>query len=235
MNPTRRAVLCATGALALVLLLVSCTTVNKLATSDFDGATLAADMQSPPEPRLDIRYDVTLDRNNPIYSAFSVMTNIAKAGQAQKAESAMREALSSVDVPDVILEEAYAACASTLQTQLEERKLRADYLLLLEIHEWGIEASSPGSPVMLHIRLTANLYRTFGGELVWRRDLIVDDPASSDMFPIEGIVGDMVTATVLSSMTAEELAYGFTELARRSARSVSRLLERDLYSARYGR
>jgi hypothetical protein len=42
----------------------------------------------------------------------------------------------------------------------------------------------------------------------------------------------MVTATVLSNMTADELAQGFTELGRESARTVVRQLERDMDRAR---
>ena len=234
MNTGLRAVLHISGVLVLALILASCQTVNKLDTANFEGATLAANMQSPPAPRLDIRYDVTLDSHNPVYSALSVMTNLAKAGQAQKAENAMREALSSVDVPSLILDKAYVACASALRAHYEEQGMRADYLLLLSIHDWGIEATSPGTAVSLHIRLTASLLRNHGGELVWRRNFTVNDPASPDMFGLGQIVGNMVTATVLSNMTAQQMADGFEELARRSARSVAKHLQNDLYSARYG-
>jgi ABC-type uncharacterized transport system auxiliary subunit len=222
------------GVLALALVLASCQTVNKLDTASFEGATLAADMQTPPAPRLDIRYDITLDSRNPVYSTLSVMTNIAKAGQAHKAENAMREALSSVDVPSIILDKAYVACAAALRAQYEKQETRADYLLLLSIHDWGIEATSPGTAVTLHIRLTASLFRNQGGDVIWRRNFTVNDPASPEMFGLGQIVGTMVTATVLSNMTAQQLADGFEELARRSARSVAKHLQSDLRSARYG-
>jgi hypothetical protein len=61
----------------------------------------------------------------------------------------------------------------------------------------------------------------------------VNDPASPAMFGLGRIVGNMVTATILSEMSEEDLARGFTELALRSARSVARQLENDLTSARY--
>ena len=41
---------------------------------------------------MDVRYDVTLDGRLPIYSMLSVMTNLAKAGQAEKASATMRGA-----------------------------------------------------------------------------------------------------------------------------------------------
>ena len=191
-------------------------------------------MQTPPEPRVDVNYDVTLNERMPIYSALSVMTTIAKAGQAEKASDAMRGALASVDVPAILLKESYAACSAALDAEPERQRMRADYLLVLSIHDWGIQAHSYGSAVSLHIRLTAGLYRSAGRELIWRRDLTVNDSASPAMFGLGQIVNNMVTATVLSEMSEEDLARGFMELARRSARSVARLLEKDLSSARYG-
>ena len=219
---------------AVAALLASCATVNRLDSYDFQGATLAADMRTPPEPRVDIHYDVTVNERMPVYSALSVMTNLAKAGQAEKASDAMRGALASVDVPDILLRESYAACAAALDAEQEYQRMRADYVLVISIHDWGIQAHSFGSAVSLHIRLTAGLYRTAGGDLIWRRDLTVNDPASPAMFGLGQIVGNMVTATVLSEMSEEDLARGFTELALRSARSVARQLEKDLSSSRYG-
>jgi ABC-type uncharacterized transport system auxiliary subunit len=231
---TAKKILAVAACAAFAALLASCATVNRLNRYDFEGASLAADMQTPPEPRVDVHYDVTLNERMPIYSALSVMTNLAKAGQAEKASQAMRAALASVDVPDILFHESYAACAAALDAEQEHQRMRADYVLKLSIHDWGIRAHSFGSAVSLHIRLTAGLYRTAGGELIWRRDLTVNDPASPAMFGLGQIVGNMVTATVLSEMSAEDLARGFTDLARRSARSVARQLEKDLSSARYG-
>jgi hypothetical protein len=233
MNALKK-ILTAAACAGLAALLASCATVNRLDGNDFQGATLAADMQTPPEPRVDIHYDVTLDTRMPVYSALSVMTNLAKAGQAEKASEAMRGALASVDVPAILLSESYAACTAALDAEQEHQGMRADYVLVLSIHDWGIRAHSYASAVSLHLRLTAGLYRSAGGDLIWRRDLTVNDPASPAMFGLGQIVGNMVTASVLSEMSEEDLALGFTELARRSARSVARQLEKDLSAARYG-
>jgi ABC-type uncharacterized transport system auxiliary subunit len=230
-NPPRM-ILSALGAAALVVVMASCATVNRLETHDFQGASLAAHMRTPPEPQMDIRYDVTLDSHNPIYSALSVMTNLAKAAQAEKARNTMREALLSVDLPGIIRDESFSACAFALGTEQVDRTAQSDYLLDMEIRDWGIEASSPTSAVMLRVRLTASLYKTEGRELLWQREVRVRNPASAGMFGVGQVIGNMVTATVLSNMTADELAQGFTELGRESARTVVRQLERDMDRAR---
>jgi hypothetical protein len=100
--------------------------------------------------------------------------------------------------------------------------------------EWGIDARSPFSAVSLRIRLVASLYPAAGGELAWRREVTVDQPADPDMFGIGNILGNMVTATVLYNMTEEDLARGFKELASRTAKHVALVLERDLDRARFG-
>jgi len=232
MNAVKK-ILAAAACATLAALLASCSTVNRLERYDFKGATLAADMQTPPEPRVDVSYYVALDKHTPVYSALSVMTNLAKAGQTEKAAGTMRSALASVDVPEILLRESYAACAAALDAEQEPEGMRADYVLVLSIQDWGIRAHSFGSAVSLRIHLTAGLARSAGGELIWRRDIIVNDPASPAMFGLGRIVGNMVTATILSEMSEEDLARGFTELALRSARSVARQLENDLTSARY--
>jgi len=218
-------------ACAVAIVLASCAT-NNLATYQFEGTRLASEMMAPPPPRMDIRYDITLDPNNVVYSSLSILTNIAKAAQGQKAEEAMRDALSFVDVPAIILSESAAACAAALGTTPEERRSQADYVLTLSIQDWGIEAHSAWSAVTLKVRMTAQISDRRTDDLVWRRTLHVSQPASPQLFGLGQVVGNMVTATVLSNMTADELESGFGELARQTAGTVARLLERDLYDAR---
>ena len=102
------------------------------------------------------------------------------------------------------------------------------------MEEWGIDARSPFSAVSLRIRLIASIYPVGGSELAWRREVTVDQPADPEMFGVGNIIGNMVTATVLSEMTEEDLARGFRELASQSAKRIAMELERDLDSARFG-
>ena len=217
---------------ALGILLAGCATTNRLSRFDFKGSTLAVDMPLPPAPRMQVRYEVSLDRRDPVYSAFSVLTSMAKATQAERARQNMEEAVSEVDVPDLIAKESFRACAAVLGAQPEDNPAGADFLLVLSIHDWGIDAGSPVSTVSLRMRLTASLYGLRGSELAWRRELSVHDDASPAMFGLGPVVGNIVTATELSELSVDELAQGFTELGRNVAHSISRELREDLASAR---
>ena len=157
-----------------------------------------------------------------------------KASEAAKAEPIMREALRSVDVPAIVLEEASQACASVLDARPVESGQKADYLLDLDIYEYGIEAPSWSSSVSLHLSMMAIIYHSGSGEIVWRRKHItVDIPASAQMFGLGAAMGDIVSAAVLSSLTVDQLEEGFQRLALESARRVARILEDDFYRARY--
>ena len=214
-------------------LLAGCMTVNHLDLYDFEGARLAADMRTPPDPQLRIDYDVQLG-GSAVMSALSVMSNLAKANQAARTRELMRSALVGVDVPGIVRAESFNACSSSLGTEQVDSIRLADYVLALRIEEWGLEARSPLSAVSLHMKLTASLYPRKTDELAWRREVTIDEPADPGMFGGNSIVGNMVTATVLSNMTEEDLARGFKELASLAARRVAFELEGDLDRARYG-
>ena len=217
---------------AAVILLGSCATTNRLDRYDLDNAALLASMRQPPAPTMDIDYSVWVDSSNPIGTALRVGTTILKASEAEKARATMLQALSSVDVPAIVLRQTSQGIASALRARLVEQK--AEYRLDLDVHQYGIQAPSWTSAVSLHLSLTAGLYDERDREVVWRRkNVTVDIPASPQMFGAGGAVGDVVTAAVLSSLTVQQLEEGFRRLAVESAQAVIDRLERDLYRARY--
>ncbi|HET6485596.1 MAG TPA: hypothetical protein VFH83_04205 [Spirochaetia bacterium] len=225
MNVKRFAVLCILAAAALVL--ASCAT-SRLQAYHLYGSALSAQLLVPPEPTMDVHYNVTLDANNPVGSVLSVGSNLAKASQATKAEQAMREALTSVDVPGIVLEEAYSTCVSALQAQRHDAVDGSDFRLVVDIRQYGIQARSMSGAVTLHMALTASIVHVMSGDLVWRRGITINDAANPQMFGLGDIVGNMVTASALSEMTPEQLAVGFKNLAMEAGRSVARSLDRDL-------
>ena len=233
MKASRRILWGVLAAATVSVLLTSCTTINRLDRYEIEGATLATDMREAPEPRLGIDYHVRIDSKNPIGTALSVGTNLLKASEAEKAEANMLRALDSVDVPAIVLSETGRAAARALDADLVERSQRPELLLDLEIREYGIQAPSWGSAVTLHMSIVATLYHTKSRDTIWRRAVTVDDPASPQMFGMHQVVGDVITAGVLSSLTVEQLEEGFRALATESARSVSRRLEKDFYRAVY--
>jgi len=223
------------GALAILSLLAlsSCETVNRLGEFEFKGRGMAVQMRLPPEPSMDVNYWVKLDFSNPIGMAFNVGSNIAKAANADRVETLMRQALSVVDVPGMVRDEAYSTCLSVLEAEQEKNADAADYLLDFDIHTWGIHASSWVSAVTLRMKLTVSLYNNAEKVVVWRRGLEVEQPATPVMFGLDQTVGNFVTSAMLGGMSEESLTNGFDQLARDTAQEIARTLQDDLFDARY--
>jgi len=219
---------------AAAMVLTSCTTINRLGEFDLQGRTMAAEMRLPPEPRMDVNYQVKIDLSNPIGTALNVGSNIAKAANANRVDSLMRDALQVVDVPGMVRDESYSTSLSVLGAQEEEDPVAADYLLDFDIHKWGIHAGSWTSAVSLRMKLTAILYSNAEKTIVWRRDIEVERDATPEMFGLDSTIGNFVTTAALASLSEEDLQNGFDQLARDTALTISRTLQNDLYDARYG-
>ncbi len=240
---TSRILLAAIAAAAVLAALASCATVNRLGEFDFQGRTLGVEMRLPPEPEMDVHYNVRVDFSDPVGTAFNVGSNIAKAANAQRVDQLMRDALQVVDVPGIVRDESYTTCLAVLDAEREDDPGSAEYLLDLDIHRYGVHAGSWSSAVSLRIKLTASLYRLqaervpayHNGEhvVVWRRDVDVERRATPAMFGLDATIGNFVSTAALASLEEETLENGFDELARDTALSVARTLQSDLFDARY--
>ena len=229
-SPLRIALAAATCAASL--LAVSCSSVNHLDGYSFSGARLGAEVVKVSEPRMEVSFPDTHPRYGDVLgTALHVLTGIALANQASRVDDTMRAALQEADMPGLVRAEALRACSRALGAEPQESTGSADYVLSLELDDWGISARSGSGGISLRMNVTATLYHSLGG-VVWRRVVSIEEPARPDMFGIPGIIGDMVTTTELSEMTDMDIVRGFTELARHVARRTSRLLEDDLDDAR---
>ena len=222
--------------LLTILALSSCahTPVHyPLADYSFLDATLAADMILPPEPTINVFYHVTFDPDDPLRTALSIGTSVLKAAEVEQAQERMRQALETVDVPELLRDQALAGCSAALGTRNAGSVQEADYRLVLDIHEYGISARGYGSGVAMTMEVTAGLYSNLDRKLIWRRNVSLDVPATVQLFGVGHVVGNLVTAAMLADLSTEELAAGFRNLATEAARSLAHRLERDLDAA-YG-
>ncbi|HVO40239.1 MAG TPA: hypothetical protein VMV03_14510 [Spirochaetia bacterium] len=220
-------------AAALAVGVLACTSVNRLGEFEIQGKSLAAEMRLPPPPEMDVHYRVDMDFHNPIGMAINFGTNFAKAANAERVDSLMREALLAVDVPSVVRDEAFSSSLSVLGAFQEDDPGQADYVLDLEIHRYGVRAGSWSSAVTLRVDMTARILGNAGRDVIWRRDLDVDRQATPAMFGLDANIGNIVSAASLASLSEQDLEYGFSELAHDAALTIARTLQDDLYSARF--
>ncbi|MCX7031763.1 MAG: hypothetical protein NTU62_16800 [Spirochaetes bacterium] len=218
----------------VAVLLASCATVNRLEHLRLDNPALASVLEPPPPPSLDTWYDLRIDTGNPIGTVLRVGSSIVLAAEAEKAAERMREALSEIDVPAMVLEESSARCTRALGANRVDDTRDADFVLDLEIEEYGIDAPSWGAAVSLDLNVTVRLYERRSRDLVWRRHISVAQQASPDVFGLPSAAETIFTAAMLAALSTEEMARGFEYLAHYAARTVGDTLERDLWKARGG-
>jgi hypothetical protein len=216
---------------ALALFFSSCATVNHLAEYRFGGTTVAGTMRTPPEPQVDGNYHLTIDANRPIETFASVATNLAKASQLSKAEDKMYAALRQVDVAELVFQETYSRCASSLASEKVVSVTDSDYIFDLEIRSYGLDADSSGATVRIEIATTARVYATAHRRLIWERNVSVRDPLSPEVFGLHNVLDTVISTAAIAELTEEQLVKGFTESARRVAYKIAGKLEDDIYAA----
>ena len=230
MNRTRP-VVSAILVLAALAMLASCATVNRLDQIRIDNPRLATVLQPPPPPSLDTWYDLSINTDDPIGTVLRVGSSIVKAAEAEKAAERMREALTEVDVPEVVFEESSLRCARALDAERVDDARDADLVLEIEIEDYGINAPSWGSAVGLEIETIVRLYERRSHDLVWRRHVTVTQKASPEVFGLPGAAETIFTAAMLASLSTEEMVRGFSNLAQFAARVIGDTLEHDLWKA----
>jgi hypothetical protein len=108
---------------------------------------------------------------------------------------------------------------------------RADYILDIDIRNYGIEAYCSG--LSFEISLGLELVDRSRGEVIWRRSVHEEEPLTPELFGLGRALGNVVTTVVLSEVTEEQMADGFARLADRAAERAVRTLEDDYLATRY--
>ena len=219
-------------AVSLVLLLLAgCATSHQLAEHDFRGAGFAAYVRTPPAPQISADYSFHIDAKNPIATAIRVGASLAKASEAHLAEERMLAALEEADVAGRLHGYIHEAAAEVLGCRTVDDADLADYILDLDVREYGLEAYSSG--LSFEISLRIELVDRAHGEVIWRRGVHEEQPLTPELFGLHRALGDVITTVALSELTEEEMTEGFARLADRAAERVVRILEDDYLAARY--
>lgn len=213
-----------------VVLAAGCVSYPELATRPFVDRGIAAELRLTPLPQIDVSYDIRFDPDNPVGTVLSIGTNIAKAGHAEKAEERMLKALRGMDVPEIIRRETLAGVAFILRSNPVESSKNADYLLDIDIREYGMSAGSAGG-VSFEVDVEIDLLDLSAGDAVWHDRTYINEPVSPELFGVNDIVGNVVSVGVLAELSESDIVRGFESLGREAARRITRELESDLRMA----
>ncbi len=217
---------------ALVVAALSSCASTELAYHSFEGEPLRMVVRVAPDARVDADYFVTIDPNNPVGTIISIGSTMAKASQVESARRKMDGALRELDVRGIMEGEVGGYFEGVMEMRLTDSRSDASYYLSVEVREYGIEASGPGSSVEFVLSGSAELYDTATNHRIWRDRFSRSLQISPSFFGLPSSAGNVVSAAMLSELTEEQIASGIERVTRDAAWEVGREFEDDLYRAR---
>jgi hypothetical protein len=203
---------------------------TELAYYDFGNQNVSVDARVAPDARVDSSYSVQIDPNDPVKTAISIGSSLAKADQVRDAEQKLDEALRGTDLAGIVEDELGEFVESAFGSRIVEDRHRADMQLMVQIDRYGIDAS--GSGVDFKMTAVATLWDLDTGDRIWRGVESVTEPVSPDVFGLPGSAGNVLSAVALSGLSPAEIRHGIERIARDAAWDVGLNLERDIYRAR---
>ena len=219
------------AAVFIMLCSLGCYTINKLEGHSFREQTAAAVMITPPPPMVFSEVDLYDEHGSILTQALKIGTAIAKEVEAGKAQARLRDALAEVDIPEYIRQDILWNGSENLHYDPMDDERSADYNFVIKIEKYGIQAPSWFANVHFIIDLRVRLVDARTEKLIWRRKVVTREPVHSNIFGVSNIVDDIISASVLSDLSEEELATGFENLAAFAAGRVAEILFEDFLDA----
>lgn len=221
-------------ALGIMLVLIQCGAINRLGGYQFRNQTAASIMASPPHAQVftDSFYD-SYD-GNIISTAIRVGTSIAKSIEAQNTQIKLNNAMQQVDVPEIIRVQTLTSSSEYLHFQPIRETADADFLFMMNIKKYGIDAESWSASVRFKIDIKVRLIDNKRNVEIWKRTIRVREPVTQEMFGLSNTAGNVITAVALSELTEQDMVDGFSYLSLYMADKIAERIHRDFIKAQSG-
>jgi len=216
--------------LLLTAMMAGCSS-NRLHEYTLQHTTAAAVMA--PAPRAEVFSVGAIDLGgNPLRALVRAGTTIAKEIQAGAAQEKLDAAMDSVDIPEIIRYETLEGCCRHLEMRAVEKREAADFVYLLKINRYGIDAESWNAQVDFRLDVHVRMVDNASKRKVWEKTIRERMPVSRSIFGFNDMVGDVLTASALSELSETEMAEGFTHLAGYAAGRISDRIFDDFIKSR---
>ena len=220
--------------LALAAVLSGCSASNRLDEVALDGRRVAVAAAIPPAPRVQAGSPAEAGVNpwDPVGTAVRRETSQAKRRQATRAQARLDSVVARLDVADRIARRTLARTATALGFTPAARPAEADFVLDLQVRDYGLVADSfEGDTFFVLLGEALFLDARTGAEL-WRTDLEEREVVDGTVFGLPAIAGNIVTSRALASLSAQEMAVGLQRLGDLAAERISDRLVRDYQRSR---
>jgi len=223
-------------AASLVLLAVAawaaCGGGHRLAEYDFTGGTLAmVDLGTPPPVLLTGDVDVDTDEGA-LGAVLDAGSRAAKEVSARKARARLDSASRRVDMGEEMAGRVLERGSRYLGTTPVESEAEADYLLELDVRDYGIDARG-GRDARLFVVADVILLERRTGREIWNTEVRGRDRLVPSVEGVD-LPSDIFTAGGLTQISVDEFEGILRGLADVSADAVADQLREDLRDARRG-
>ena len=221
-------------AASLVLLAVAawaaCGGGHRLAEYDFAGGTLAmVDLGTPPPVLLTGDVDVDTDEGA-LGAVLDAGSRAAKEVSARKARARLDSASRRVDMGEEMAGRILERGSRYLGTNPVESEAEADYLLELDVRDYGIDARG-GRDARLFVVADVILLERRTGREIWNTEVRGRDRLVPSVEGVD-LPSDIFTAGGLTQISVDEFEGILRGLADVSADAVADQLREDLRDAR---
>ncbi len=225
----KRAMITCLVIILIGLYMIRCSS-NRLREYEFNETTVSAIMATPPRAQIfsDFFYP---GGEGLVGTAIRIGTGIVKGIQTHEAQERLDSAMTQVDIPEEIRKRTLEQSGKYLHFNPVEETENADFLMMMKIEKYGIEASSWDASVDFIIHLEVQLIDNVKHAEVWEKTIDEDMVITSSLFGLGDSFGDVITASALSELSEEEMVNGFTHLADYTADRMAEKIEKDFIKA----
>jgi hypothetical protein len=216
---------------AISLTMIQCGASNRLREYEFRNRTAAATMAAAPRAQVFTESFFRVDENNVVGTALRLGTSIVKATEVRKTQERLDRAVEQIDIPERIRAQTLRRCSEYLHFQPIEKASDADFLLMMYIDKYGINAGSWSTGVDFKIDVEVLLVDNVENITVWKKVIKEERPISRKMFGLGGAASDVVTAVTLAELSEEEMVEGFSHLADYVADRIAERMQKDFLKA----
>jgi len=230
MRPASRRVPAVVAVAWTILVLAGCGAGHRLGEYDFRDRTLSVvDTGTPPPALLTGSFDVDATED-PVGAVLDAGSRAAKEVAARKARARLDSAARGVEPAEQMARRLLERSSRYLATRPVEDEREADFLLELDIREYGVDAR--GDRARLFVEAMAVLLDTESGHEIWRSEVQARDRLTPRVRGADPIPGDILTAGGLARISVEDFRRILEGLADFSADAVTEELREDLRDVR---
>lgn len=213
------------------IFLLQCSGVNRLREYELRDQTVTSVMAPAPRAQVFTDFYNMDEESNIVSTAIHIGTSIAKGVEAHNAQKRLDRAMERVDIPEIIRNETFTQCLDYLYMSEALEKKDADFVLLMKIKKYGIDAKSWFSNVEFKIEVEVRLIDNKAHREVWVKTIKEEEPITNHIFGLGTSANNVITAVALSELSEEEMATGFENLAVYVSGRIAEKIHKDYLKA----